>query len=199
MGATAPSERRVCVYCASSRSCALRYHEDAREVGRRLAEAGYAVVYGGGRVGSMGALAEGALAAGGRVIGVIPRFMQDLEWGHRGLSELHVVEDMRARKHRMLADAHAVVALPGGTGTLEELLEAMTLKRLGLFGGAIVLLDTAGFFGHLNALLEASIEQRFMDVRHRAMWQVVATPADVPVALATSPPWGPSAREFAAV
>jgi uncharacterized protein (TIGR00730 family) len=187
------------VYCASSKSCAPHYHEAAYRLGRDLAAAGHAIVYGGGRVGSMGALAAGALEAGGRVIGVIPRFMQDLEWGHGGLSELHVVEDMRARKHQMLAQSHAVVALPGGTGTLEELLEAMTLKRLGLFTGPIVLVNTGGFFSHLTALLEIAIDQRFMDPRHRGMWQMVADPGEVVGALATAPPWDARAREFAAL
>jgi len=189
----------VCVYCASSKSCAPHYHEAAYRLGRALAEAGHTVVYGGGRVGSMGALANGVLRAGGRIVGVIPRFMQELEWGHGGLSELHVVEDMRARKHRMLAQSRAVVALPGGTGTLEELFEAMTLKRLGLFTGPIVLVNTRGFFAHLSALLEATIEQRFMDPRHRAMWAVVDEPEEVAGALACAPPWDATAREFAAL
>lgn len=190
---------RICVYCASSKSCARHFHDAAYQLGRDLARAGHTVVYGGGRVGSMGALADGVLDAGGRIVGVIPRFMQDLEWGHGGLSELHVVEDMRTRKHEMLARSGAVVALPGGTGTLEELLEALTLKRLGLFSGPIVLVNTAGFFSHLVALLEAAIEQRFMDQRHRAMWRLVSGPDEVIGALAVSPAWGPEAREFAAL
>jgi len=187
------------VYCASSKSCAPQYHEAAYRLGRALASAGHAVVYGGGRVGSMGALASGVLEAGGRIVGVIPRFMQDLEWGHGGLSELHVVEDMRTRKHRMLAESRAVVALPGGTGTLEELFEAMTLKRLGLFTGPIVLVNTLGFFTHLTAVLEATIEQLFMDPRHRAMWAVVDEPEEVAAALASAPPWDPRSWEFAAL
>lgn len=161
--------------------------------------AGCTIVYGGGRVGSMGALADGALAAGGRVVGIIPRFMQDLEWGHGGLSELQVVDDMRIRKHRMLCDADAVVALPGGTGTFEELLEALTLKRLGLFVGPIVLVNTGGFYDHLVQLLEAAVAERFMDPRHRLMWQLVPSPAQVLHALESSPPWGVEARSFAAV
>ena len=198
-GATLAAGTRVCVYCASSKTCAAHFHEAAYELGRDLAGAGHTVVYGGGRVGSMGALAAGVLDAGGRIVGVIPRFMQDLEWGHGGLSELHVIEDMRTRKHQMLARSGAVVALPGGTGTLEELLEALTLKRLGLFSGPIVLVNTAGFYSHLVALLEAAIEQRFMDPRHRAMWQMVSGPGEVIDALAGSPGWGPEAREFAAL
>ena len=114
-------QRSVLVYCASSHACDEAYHDVARRLGRLLAGAGCTVVYGGGRAGSLGALADGALAAGGRIVGVIPKFMVDLEWGHDDLTELHVVEDMRTRKHEMLTRATAVVALPGGTGTLEEL------------------------------------------------------------------------------
>src|SRR4051812_25582772 len=124
---------KICVYCASSRSCAPEYHDAAFRLGGILATAGFTVVYGGGGAGSMGALADGAISRGGRVIGILPRFMQELEWGHKGLSELRLVEDLRIRKHLMLSESQAVVALPGGSGTLEELLETITLKRLGLY------------------------------------------------------------------
>lgn len=189
--------RSVCVYCASSRLCDARYHEVARRLGTLLATAGATVVYGGGRSGSMGALAEGALAAGGRVIGVIPKFMVDLEWGHDDLSELHVVEDMRTRKHEMLTRASAVVALAGGTGTLEELFEAMTLKRLGLFLGPIVLVNTAGFYDPLLAQLTAAIQGRFMDERHDRLWTVVGEPDEVLPAIESSPQWSADSRNFA--
>ena len=112
---------RVCIYCASSRQCDPIYHQAAARLGRELARAGHTTVYGGGSVGSMGHLADAALAAGGRVIGVIPSFMHDLEWAHRGLSELLVVNDMHERKRLMIDSVGAVVALPGGCGTFEEL------------------------------------------------------------------------------
>ena len=140
--ALADSRQTVCVYCASSNACESHYHEVARTLGGLLADAGCALVYGGGRAGSMGALADGALARGGRVVGIIPRFMRELEWGHDELTELHVVEDMRTRKHEMLARSSAVVALAGGCGTFEELMEAITLKRLGLYLGPIVIVNT---------------------------------------------------------
>lgn len=190
-------ERRVCVYCASSRACDGEYHRAARRVGESLARSGFTVVYGGGAAGSMGALADGVLAGGGRVVGVLPRFMQQLEWGHRGLSELQLVEDLRERKRRMLEGSAGVVALPGGTGTLEELLEAVTLKRLGLYFEPIVLVNTRRFFDPLLGLLSSAISERFMDERHRGMWQVVAEPEDVPAALADASPWTPEARNFA--
>ena len=191
--------RSVCVYCASSQLCDELYHEVAHRLGGLLASGGWTVVYGGGRSGSMGALAEGALAAGGRVVGVIPRFMQDLEWGHNDLSELHVVEDMRTRKHEMLTRASAVIALAGGTGTLEELLEAMTLKRLGLFLGPIVLVNTQGYYEPLLAQLASAIEGRFMDNRHGGLWSVVAEPEAVLHAIETAPEWSSANRDFAVV
>src|SRR5579884_3607112 len=137
---------RICVYAASSQQCDPLYHDAAKRLGALLAQAGCTLVYGGGSAGSMGAVANGALAAGGEVVGVIPRFMADLEWGHGGLTRLELVEDMRERKHRLLTDSDAVVALPGGCGTLEELFEAITLKRLGLYFKPIVLLNTRGYY-----------------------------------------------------
>lgn len=196
MALTTPGQS-VCVYCASSQACDALYHEVAQRLGGLLAKAGWTVVYGGGCSGSMGALAEGALAAGGRVVGVIPRFMQDLEWGHDELSELHVVEDMRTRKHEMLTRACAVIALAGGTGTLEELLEAISLKRLGLFLGPIVLVNTQGYYDPLLAQLSAAIDGRFMDNRHSGLWSVVTEPEAVLHAIETAPEWSPANRDFA--
>ena len=192
-------DRAVCVYCASSRISHPDYRNAARRLGEVLAEQGVAIVYGGGAVGSMGALADGALARGGRVIGILPRFMAELEWGHKGLSDLELVEDLRTRKHRMLTLSQAAIALPGGSGTLEELLEAITLKRLGLYLNPIVLVNTRGFFTPLLELLTRAVDEHFMDPRHLKMWQVVATPEDVPEALATAPAWSAQARDFAAV
>jgi len=138
--------RSVCVYCASSSRSPEIYLEAAARLGRALAEAGMGIVYGGSSLGSMGRMAEAALAAGGKVTGVLPQFMDELEWGHRNLTELRVVDDMHERKRTMLELADAVVALPGGCGTLEELFEAITWKRLGLFFGPVVLVNVNGFF-----------------------------------------------------
>src|ERR1700733_3599055 len=155
--------RAVCVYCASSRTSHPEYREAAFRLGGILASQGLEIVYGGGSRGSMGALADGALSKGGRVVGILPRFMADLEWGHQGLTELKLVEDMRTRKHLMLRGAQAAIALPGGCGTLEELLEAITLKRLGLFLGPIILVNTRGFFHPLLELLSHAVGEHFMD------------------------------------
>jgi uncharacterized protein (TIGR00730 family) len=189
--------RSVCVYCASSSAAHPEYREVAFRLGEILARHGIAVVYGGGGKGSMGALADGALSRGGRVVGILPRFMADLEWGHRGVSELRLVEDMRTRKHLMLSSAEAAIALPGGCGTLEELLEAITLKRLGLYLGPILLVNTRGYFNPLLELLARAVDERFMDTRHLQMWQVVHTPEDIPGALVRAPGWSEDARGFA--
>jgi len=126
----------------------------------------------------MGALADGALASGGQVIGVLPEFLRALELAHDHLTELHIVEDMRVRKHQMLMRGSAVVALPGGCGTLEELLEVITLKRLGVYFKPIVIVNTRRYFDPLIALFAAAVEERFMEPQHLALWRVVDTPEE---------------------
>ena len=190
---------RICVYCASSEHCPRIYHDATADLGRTLAEAGCTIVYGGGAVGLMGSLANAALAAGGEVIGIIPRFMIEVEWQHPGLANLEVVEDMRERKHRLLTGSDAVIALPGGSGTLEELFEAMTLKRLGLYFNPIVLLDTNGFYAPLQRFLEQTVEQRFMNPQHLKMWTLVERVDQVLEAIRDAPAWGEDARNYAAV
>ena len=188
---------RVCVYCASSPTADPLYREVAHGLGGALAAAGATLVYGGGSLGSMGAVADGALAAGGEVIGILPRFMADLEWGHPGLTRLELVEDMRERKHRLLTGSDAVVALPGGCGTLEELFEAITLKRLGLYFGPIILLNTRGFYDDVVRLLDRAIAERFMNPEHREMWTLVDDVANVLPTIAATPPWREDARTLA--
>lgn len=198
-GNEAHGGRAVCVYCASSRRSHPEYREAAFRLGVVLAGQGLGLIYGGGARGSMGALADGALSKGGRVVGILPKFMAELEWGHPGLTELELVEDMRIRKHMMLARSQAAIALPGGSGTLEELLEAITLKRLGLYLNPILLVNTRGFFDPLIDLLARAIEENFMDERHARMWEVVTLPEEVPEALSRAPAWDAGARSFAAL
>jgi uncharacterized protein (TIGR00730 family) len=190
---------RICVYCASSEQCDRAYHAAATRLGELLAEAGCTIVYGGGAVGLMGSLANGALARGGQIIGIIPRFMAEVEWQHPGIAQLEIVEDMRERKHRLLADSDAVVALPGGCGTLEELFEAITLKRLGLYFNPIVLLNTRNFYAPLQAFMSQVIGERFMNPEHAAMWSLVNAPEEVLAAICATPPWDEHARDYAVV
>jgi len=191
--------QKVCVFCASSSKVDESYLRPAYELGTLLAQEGITLVYGGGAVGLMGAIANGALSRGGRVVGVIPAFMVEREWAHKGVSDLMIVQSMNERKELMRAQADALVALPGGSGTLEELLEAISLKRLGLYLGPIVILNTCGFFDPLLQLLERCITERFMDPRHRQMWTVVNEPPEVLPAIRQSPPWPSHAQQFAAV
>ncbi|MFO0691248.1 MAG: TIGR00730 family Rossman fold protein [Myxococcota bacterium] len=189
--------RHVLVFCASSGSCDPAFHEAAAALGRSIARNGDTVVYGGGAVGSMGALADAALAEGGRVVGIIPRFMREREWAHTGISELRLVEDMQQRKREMLALADAIVTLPGGSGTFEELFEALTAKRLGLFRHPIVIVNQGGFYDPLFALLRSSVDERFMSEAHLEMWQAVDHVDHVLPAIETAAPWPDDALRFA--
>lgn len=187
------SIERVTVYAASSQALDPIYIEAANRLGHVLAGAGLRIVYGGGSTGLMGAMADGALAAGGEVHGIIPEFLTRVERGHQGLDTLEVVADMRTRKARMLEEADAVVALPGGCGTFEELFEAMTLKRLGRFLGPIVLINTRGYYDPLATLFEHSVRLHFMNQSHLAMWQRVSEPDEAVPAMREARAW--SARE----
>jgi uncharacterized protein (TIGR00730 family) len=189
----------VCVYCASSERTPPVYLDAAGELGSALAGAGIGIVYGGSSLGSMGRLAAAALQDGGRVTGVLPRFMDDLEWGHRSLTELRLVDDMHERKRTMLELSDAVVALPGGCGTLEELFEAITWKRLGLYRGPVVLVNVNGFYDSCLQLLARCVEERFMDSRHAGMWLVASAPREVVPLLLSAPEWPADARTFAAI
>src|SRR5690242_724782 len=179
---------RICVYAASSQQTDQSYRVAAFRLGELLAGAQCTLVYGGGSAGSMGAVADGALSKGGQVIGVLPKFMADLEWGHPGLTRLELVEDMRERKHRLLTDSDAVIALPGGCGTLEELFEAITLKQLGLYANPIVLLNTLDYWTPWQAFMRGVIAQGFMRPGDGEIWRLVETPEEVLALLAPLPP-----------
>lgn len=189
----------VTVYASSSRALHDEYYEAADQLGKVLAAAGKNIVYGGGGIGLMGALAASALEAGAEVHGIIPGFLTDVEAGKTGLTSLDVVADMRERKHRLLSRGQAVIALPGGCGTFEELFEALTLKRLGQYLGAIVLVNTRGYFNHCLELLNQCIRENFMDHRHSEMWTVVDHPDETIVALDNAISWSSDAKHFAAV
>jgi len=191
--------RRVTVYASSSNALAESYYDAASRLGSVLGAAGLDIVYGGGGVGLMRAMADNALAEGAHVHGVIPGFLNTVEHGHQNLSRLEVVEDMRERKHRMLVDSNAVVSLPGGSGTFEEVFEVLTLKRLGQFLGPIVLVNTNRYFDHLVTFLRHSVSERFMSELHLDMWSVVDEPEEVLDALSSAKSWSTDAFQFAAV
>lgn len=190
---------RICVYAASSAQVHSEFQAAAFAMGEEIALAGHSLVYGGGSTGLMGAVANGALKHGGEVIGILPKFMADLEWGHPGLTQLQLVEDMRERKHRLLTDADAVIALPGGCGTLEELFEAITLKRLGIYFNPIVLLNTRNFYAPLQMFMDQVIDEKFMNPEHTAMWSLEDSAADVLPRILATPKWREDARDYAVV
>lgn len=167
---------RVCVFCGSSDGEATIYLDAARDLGRFLAESGIDVVYGGASVGTMNALAEGALRTGGTVIGVIPRTLVDWEVAHSGITELHVVDSMHERKAMMSALSDAFIALPGGIGTLEELFEVWTWRKLGIHAKPIGLLEVAGFFEPLVSFLDQMGSTGFLGSEDRALVQVETDP-----------------------
>jgi uncharacterized protein (TIGR00730 family) len=181
------SVKRVCVYCGSSGRVDEIYRAAATRLGVVLAKAGLDVVYGGGRVGLMGLLADAALASGGHVTGIIPSHLHDREVGHTGLSELLVVGTMHERKRRMFELADAFVVLPGGLGTLDETIEVITWKQLGLHDKPIVLVDVAGYWTPLFELFEHVVTSGFAPRRSFALYRVVPRVEDVPAALATAP------------
>jgi uncharacterized protein (TIGR00730 family) len=163
------SFRRICVYAGSAAGANDAYVRAATGLAGALARRGAGVVYGGGSVGLMGALADEALAAGGEVVGVIPRFLEDREVGHRGLTELHVTETMHERKMLMADLADGFVVLPGGIGTLEELVEMLSWSQLGLHRKPIGLLDADGFWRPLIDLLDHMTSERFVAHDHRRL------------------------------
>ena len=180
------TETIIAVYCASSASLAPEYYEAARETGRLLALRGAAVVNGGGKMGLMAAVSDGALEAGGTAIGVIPQFMVGNGWHHSGLTRLDVVSGMHERKASMASMATAAIALPGGIGTFEELTEIITLRLLGLYDGNIVILNLNGYYDPLLQMFERAIGEHFMKPDHRQLWSVASTP-DEAVRMALEP------------
>lgn len=181
------SQPVVAVYCASSAQLDPAYYEAARSVGRLLALRGAAVVNGGGNMGLMGAVTDGALEAGGTAIGVIPQFMVDNGWHHRSMSRLEIVGSMHERKALMASMATAAIALPGGIGTFEELTEIMTWRLLGLYHGNVVIFNHNGYYDPLLQMFERAIEGHFMKPDHRGLCTVATTPEAAVEAALTAP------------
>ena len=166
--------KRLAVYCGSATPSDLVYIETARAVGRTLAERGIGVVYGGGRLGLMGAVADSALAAGGEVIGIIPQALVAAEVAHRGLTELHVVDTMHQRKQAFTDLSDGFVNLPGGTGTMDELWEALSWAQIGYHAKPVGLLNTAGYYDHLIAFYAKMGEVGFLRPQHQGILLVDA-------------------------
>ena len=189
----------VCVYCASSTQIAPVYFEAAQELGRLLGEHQLRVINGAGNIGLMCTVSDATLAAGGTVTGVIPRFMVEQDWYHKGLTELIQVDSMHERKKLMADLSGAIIALPGGCGTLEELLEAITWKQLGLYLNPIVILNINHFYDPLLEMLRKAIDESFMRKRHADIWAVATTPAEAVELIYNQPLWDQNVRKFAAI
>jgi hypothetical protein len=168
--------RSICVFCGSSSGDNPRFGDAARDTGRAIARRGWTLVYGGGRVGLMGVLANAALEAGGTVVGVIPRFLYEWEVGHDGLTRLEIVETLTERKQRMGELSGAFLSLPGGIGTLDELFEAWSWAQLGLQPKRSALLNVAGYYDGLVAFLDRATASGFMKPQHRALLAIGTDP-----------------------
>jgi uncharacterized protein (TIGR00730 family) len=171
--------KRATVFCASSTKIDERYTEEAYKLGKLLAGRGIELIYGGGKVGLMGAVSSGALDAGGKVTGIIPEFMDGLELGRQDIYELRIVRDMHERVKMLIEDSDIIIALPGGVGTFDELMQAIAWKTLGLIIKPVLLVNTNNFFVHIINALEDAEQQGFMHVANKNLWQAVETSEQV--------------------
>lgn len=164
---------RVCIYCAASPLVDQVYLDATEKLGALLVEEGIEVVFGGGSEGLMGKLADTVLAKGGKIKGIMPQFMDEVEWGHEGVTNFEFTKTMHERKAKFLIDIDGIIALPGGTGTLEELLEVMTLKRLRIFTKPIAIINTNNYYDPLKSMLKKCVDEKFMNPQHLRMWTFV--------------------------
>jgi uncharacterized protein (TIGR00730 family) len=180
---------KVTVFCASSNQVGEAYYEAARKTGEQLVIAGYSIFYGGGKSGLMGRLADSVIKQNGLITGVQPHFMHQQHWFHAGISDLILVDDMGERKRILFKEADAIVALAGGVGTLDELLEAITLKQLGQYIWPIVIVNTNGFFDHLLRQLDKMAEENFIRKEHLGLWTVINDADQLVDSIRNAPPW----------
>lgn len=191
--------KNVCVYSASSTQIDPVYFQAAETLGRLLAQKGINLINGAGRLGLMACISDAALSCGGTVTGIIPHFMVEQDWHHKGLTRLIETENMHERKQMMADLSDGIIALPGGCGTMEELLEIITWKQLGLYLKPIIILNTNGFYNPLLEMLERAIDQHFMRRQHGSIWQVAPTPEEAVGLLYTTPLWDKEIRKYAAI
>jgi len=183
--------KRICVYCCSSNRIALRYVEAAAQFARLVALQGHTIVCGGTSKGLMGVLVEATIEAGGTIEGVVPQFMVQYGWDDKRVTHLNVAENMRERKYLMMKDADAIVALPGAVGTLEELSEAIGLKRLGQFCNPIIIFNQDGFYDSLLRFFDDMVRERMMGADQNQVWRVVSRVEDILPAIDATPLWMP--------
>lgn len=191
--------RSIAVYCASSNKVRASFIAAAERLGELMATKGKRLVYGDGGIGLMAAVARGALNAGGEVVGVIPQFMVDQGWNNPNSTKTIVTQTMHERKSTICEISDAMVALPGGIGTFEELLECLTWKQLGLHHNPVVILNTDGYYDKLLACIDQMVEEQMMRPIHKDMYVVVSEPEEVLPAIENAPAWDPSTRRLASI
>jgi hypothetical protein len=191
--------KKVCVFAASSPGIDEIYLQAGREMAVILTENRIRMNYGAGTVGIMGVMADKMLELNGELTGIIPEFMTEMGWAHPGLNDLRVVQTMHERKSLMMEGVDAIISMPGGVGTLEELLEAITLKQLGKFLKPIIILNTNNFYDPLLKHFDDMIEQNFMRPLHGKIWQVANEPSEVLDLIRNEPDWDPAVIKYAAV
>ncbi len=189
----------IAVYCASSNKVRASFVHAAENFGHLLAKNGIRLIYGDGGIGLMAAVARGVLDGGGEAIGVIPRFMVEQGWNNPQSTQTIITETMHERKATICQMADAMVALPGGIGTFEELLECLTWKQLGLHHCPVVILNTDGYYNNLLKCIDQMIEEQMMRPIHREMFIVVNHPEEILPAINNAPEWDPSTRRLAAI
>ena len=191
--------KSIAVYCASSNKVRASFVEAAETLGAIFASHGIRLIYGDGGIGLMAAVAKGVLDAGGEAIGVIPRFMVEQGWNNPRSTKTIVTETMHERKATICNISDAMVALPGGIGTFEELLECLTWKQLGLHNNPVVILNTDGYYDRLLSCIDLMVEEQMLRPIHKDMYVVVSTPEEVLPAILGGPEWDPSTRRLAAI
>ncbi len=191
--------KTIAVYAASSTQIDEAFFEAARQLGRALAQHGMRLVNGAGNMGLMQATTDACMEAGGEAIGVIPTFMIEQDWHHKGMTQLIETPDMHTRKQTIADMNDGCVALPGGCGTMEELLEVITWKQLGLYFHPIVILNVNGYYDPLIQMLERSAEYNFMRKQHLSIWQVAHNAEEAIEMLLNTPEWDSNVRRFAAI
>jgi uncharacterized protein (TIGR00730 family) len=186
---------QVCVYCASSGHIHPDYFEATSALAHLLAQNNVQVVFGGGSSGLMGQLADSTLAAGGKIKGIMPQFMNEVEWGHAGVSDFVYTETMHERKAKFLEGTDALITLPGGPGTFEELLESITLKKLAQFTKPIVILNTRGYFNAFHQMMQQAVDEKFMPDELKFLYTIVDTPEEVLPAIHNAHSWNKGLKD----
>lgn len=188
---------RITIYCASSENIDAKYFQAAEKLAHILLKADVEVIFGGGSSGLMGRIADIYVANQGKILGIMPHFMKEIEWAHPAVERFIFTETMNERKDKLIEQTDAILTLAGGTGTLEELFDVITRKRLGLFTKPIVILNTDNYYSALNEMLQTCVTENFMVPQHLSMWDFITDPSEVLPAIASAQEWNEEAINYA--